>query len=190
LDGYFHYRNISGEQNLAAVFDVRSIEFVQGTAKIVESGWAVIPIFMSRDLKLYVRSGIYQVPLLKGPPSGELISEMATYEDQWNFLQNKIAERELQLHAPFSIIVRIWDGQREGHFQRIYDYHRFDYSYMPAETKDQNYLFSEKSLLKFAKMPKLSQVVPKGIDGSHFQKSITDEFVRKFGLTQFTTDYD
>ena len=61
---------------------------------------------------------------------------------------------------------------------------------MPAETKDPNLLFSQKSLLKFAKMPKLSKVVPKGIDGSHFQKSITDEFVRKLGLTQFTTDYE
>ena len=188
LDGYFHYREIAGEQNLAAIFDVRSIEFVRGMPKIVESGWAVIPIFFSKDLKLYVRSGIYQVPLLKGPPSGDLIKEMATYEDQWNFIQNKIAERELQLHEPFSIIIRICDGQREGHFSRRYDYNRLDYSFMPAETKNPNYLFSKNSLVKFAKMPRTSKVVPKGIDGSHFQKSVTDEFVKKFGLSQFTTD--
>lgn len=183
LDGFFHYRDIKADQNLAVIFDVRSIEFVQGEAKIVEAGWAVIPIFFQRDLKLYVRSGIYQVPLFKGAPSGEIVQEMSTYEDQWNFVQDN-------LHSPFSVIVRICDGQREGHYSRSYDYNRFDYSYMPAETKDPNLLFSQKSLLKFAKMPKLSKVVPKGIDGSHFQKSITDEFVRKLGLTQFTTDYE
>lgn len=173
---------------MSAVFDVRSIEFVQGMAKIVEAGWAVIPIFIAKDMKLYVRSGIFQVPLLKGPPSAELIKEMSTYEDQWNFIQNKLSNRELFLHEPFSIIIRILDGQREGHFARAYDYTRFDYSYMPAETKNKNYLYSANSIVKFGKMPKLSKVVPKSIDGSHFQKSVTDAFVQKFGLTQFNID--
>ena len=113
---------------------------------------------------------------------------MSTYEDQWNFIQNMLSERQIALNEPFSLMIRILDGQREGHFSRLYDYNRFDYSFMPAETKNPNYLFSAGSLLKFAKMPKLSKVVPKGIDGSHFQKSVTDAFVQKFGLTQFETD--
>lgn len=107
MDGFFHYREVPGEQNLAVILDVRSVEFVQGSSKIVEAGWAVIPVFFSKELKLYVRSGVFQVPLIKGPPSSDLIAEMATYEDQWNFIQNKISERELQLHEPFSIIIRV-----------------------------------------------------------------------------------
>lgn len=188
LDGFFNYRDIPGEQQLAAVFDVRSIEFVGGNPKIVEAGWAVIPIFFSRDLKLYVRSGVYQIPLLKGKPTPELIKEMSTYEDQWNFIQNLLSERQIALNEPFSAIIRIWDGQREGHFSRLYDYNRLDYSFMPLETKNPNFLFSPASLIKFNKMPKLSSVVPKRTDGSNFQKSLTDAFVQKFGLTQFETD--
>lgn len=82
-----NFRNVPGKQNLAAILDVRSIEFVAGNTKIVESGWAVVPIFLNRDMKLYVKSGIFQVPLIRGPPDPELIEEMATYEDQWNFIQ-------------------------------------------------------------------------------------------------------
>jgi len=188
LDGFFNYRNIRGEQNLAVILDVRSVEFVSGNTKIVEAGWAVVPLFQNKDQKLYIKSGIFQVPLLRGPPDDDLIKEMSTYEDQWNFIQNMISERKLSLAEPFSVIVRILDGQREGHFAKKYDYTRFDYSYMPAETKNKNYLFSELSLSKFSKMPKLSKVVPKTIDGSLFQKKITDDFVEKFGLLQFNTD--
>jgi hypothetical protein len=187
LDGYFHYRDVAGEQNLAVILDVRSVEFVRGVSKIVESGWVVIPIFFSKDMKIYVRSGLYQCPLLSGAPSPELIQEMSTYDDQWNFIQNMIDERRLKLKEPFSVLIRILDGQREGHFNKAYDYTRIDYSYMPAETKNKNYLFSGNSLSKFGSMPKLSKIVPKSIDGSFFQKSLTDAFVQKFGLTQFKT---
>lgn len=107
LDGYFNYRDIQGEANLSIILDVRSIEFVQGNGKIVESGWAVVPIFHSKDYKLYVRSGVYQVPLLKGPPNSDLVQEMCTYEDQWNFIQNKIQDRELSLFEPFTIMIRV-----------------------------------------------------------------------------------
>ena len=188
LDGFFNFREVAGEQNLAAILDVRSIEFVSGETKIVEAGWAVVPIFFTKDLKQYVRSGIYQVPLLRGPPDSDLIQEMSTYEDQWNFVQNMLSERKVSLLEPFTVIVRVLDGQREGHFSRRFDYSRFDYSFMPAESKNKNYLFSQESLIKFQKMPRLSQVVPKTIDGSQFQKKITDDFVEKFGLTQFHTE--
>lgn len=149
LDGYFNYRNVVGEQNLSIIIDVRSIEFVQGSGKIVEAGWAVIPIFFIKEHKLYVRSGYYQVPLVKGPPSSEIVKEMATYEDQWNFVQNKISDGELSYYEPFSVIVRLVDGQLEGHYQKIYDYTRFDYSYMPAETKNPDYLFTDSSVVRF-----------------------------------------
>ena len=148
LDGYFNYFNVVGEQNMAIIVDVRSIEFVQGDGKIVESGWAVVPIFTQREHKLYVRSGYYQVPLIRGPPKSEIIKEMATYEDQWNYVQELINKRDLSYYEPFSVMVRLVDGQLEGHYQRIYDHTRFDYTYMPPETKNPNFLFTENSLVR------------------------------------------
>ena len=35
----------------------------------------------SRDLKLHVRTGVFMVPLLKGPVDKELVMEMSAYDD-------------------------------------------------------------------------------------------------------------
>ena len=117
LDGYFHFRDVPGTPNLAVVLDIRSIEYVRGTPKIVEAGWTLVPVFFIRDARLYVRSGIYQMPVFKGPVDREMIAEMAQYEDQWNFLQERLVERRgITLYQPFSVIVRLLAPRMQAKF--------------------------------------------------------------------------
>mmetsp|Transcript_12126 Transcript_12126/g.11974 ORF Transcript_12126/g.11974 Transcript_12126/m.11974 type:complete len:342 (-) Transcript_12126:415-1440(-) len=57
LDNFFYYQNVKPDPSMTAIFDVRSIEFIQGIPKIEEVAWGTVPIFFSRFGNYYVRSG-------------------------------------------------------------------------------------------------------------------------------------
>ena len=59
-------------------------------SRMIESGWAVVPIFNKFENKLYVRSGYYQVPLFAGPVDKQLIEEMRKYADPNDFLKETL----------------------------------------------------------------------------------------------------
>ena len=59
LDNYFFYQDVRPDSQMSVVFDIRSIEFVQGIPKIEQVGWSSIPIFFQRYGNFYVRSGAF-----------------------------------------------------------------------------------------------------------------------------------
>ena len=51
---------------MSVVFEVMSIEFVNGIPKVETVAWSAIPVFFIRYGNYYIRSGAFQVPLFRG----------------------------------------------------------------------------------------------------------------------------
>jgi hypothetical protein len=61
------------------------------------------------------------------------LKEMYNYDDPWDYIAGKLNSREIELFEETSIIIRLLDSQREGHFSRPFDYERFNQFYMPKD---------------------------------------------------------
>ncbi len=63
-------------------------------------------------------SGIYQLPLVRGPVDPELLKEMEG-TDPWELLQEKINAKKSKFAwlEPTSVVVRLLDSQREVIFK-------------------------------------------------------------------------
>jgi hypothetical protein len=55
-------------------------------------------------------------------------------QDAWVYLRDQIKAKRLFYLEFMSVIVRLVDSQREGHFKKRFDCDRLDYRYLPVET--------------------------------------------------------
>ena len=82
--------------------------------------WTILPLF---TYDKYVNSGIYQVPLFKDGVNDEILKELIGSTDPWLKMLQITRETDfetkkprLQYLYPSSVIIRLVDGQREGHY--------------------------------------------------------------------------
>jgi len=74
-EGYFKFKDIPFDKNTHLIIDVRRVIFSQrGTKATVEKlGWTILPIFTQNG---FVKSGIYQIPILQGSVPPEFVKEL------------------------------------------------------------------------------------------------------------------
>jgi len=111
LEGFFYFKNISVRQNLTIIFEVRAVAYKKSSLTLKTIGWTVLPVFNQSG---YVQSGIYQLPIFKGPLPLDTLSYISS-QDAWPYLMNLMSMKNspIQLLEPMGIIVRLLDGQRE-----------------------------------------------------------------------------
>lgn len=78
---------------MVAVVDVRSIEYINGIPKIEKVAWSVLPLFFVRYGNVYVRSGIFQLPLFTGSVEYTHLQNMYKFDDPWTYIAQKLNER-------------------------------------------------------------------------------------------------
>ena len=112
-EGFFTWKDQIFNKNLSIIIDVRSV-YITGRRdkiKIDPVAWTIVPVFTPNG---YVKSGCYQMPLIKGPVKRELLKELAN-NDPWEYLMeiknNK--KSKLSFLEPMSAVVRLLDAQRE-----------------------------------------------------------------------------
>ena len=71
---------------MAMVVDVKEIKSKAGVLTMEEYGWTVLPIFYEEG---YVRSGVYQLPLLQGSPTKEFLGTMQ-FESPWSVIGKEL----------------------------------------------------------------------------------------------------
>jgi hypothetical protein len=111
LEGFATFKDIKFNRNLVVVIDIRSVSFPKLEPVFENIGWAILPVFSPDG---YVMSGIYQVPLVRGPVDPELLKEMEG-TDPWELLQERINAKKSKFAwlEPTSVVVRLLDSQRE-----------------------------------------------------------------------------
>mmetsp|Transcript_29187 Transcript_29187/g.26581 ORF Transcript_29187/g.26581 Transcript_29187/m.26581 type:complete len:342 (+) Transcript_29187:3055-4080(+) len=136
LDGFNTFKDIKFNKNTHIIVDIRTINLQKYPPKFEDVGWTIVPIFTPDG---FVKSGIYQVPLIAGSVPRKLVKDLAM-NDPWTYLmdemKNKKSPFKLKYLKKCSICVRLVDSQREGHFNQAWDYNRIDYQYLPQKQKD------------------------------------------------------
>ena len=109
-EGFSAFRDVPGKPSTVIVFEVRSVESSSVKINFKDAGWTVLPVFVKENKKVYIRSGYYQLPLLRGPVNAEVIKEMAKYEDPLKYLTSVSKKKKIYPADPFCILVRLLDG--------------------------------------------------------------------------------
>mmetsp|Transcript_12126 Transcript_12126/g.11976 ORF Transcript_12126/g.11976 Transcript_12126/m.11976 type:complete len:113 (-) Transcript_12126:31-369(-) len=111
---------------------------------------------------------------------------MYTYEEPWNYVVQRLNERQITLWDGVSIVIRLVDSQREGHFARPFDFERFSMVYMPERLLERlNYAYTSATDARLKNTPRVATVIPPGADRAAFQESIMRTFHNSLGLSKF-----
>jgi len=177
LEGFFYFKNISVRQNLTIIFEVRAVAYKKSSLTLKTIGWTVLPVFNQSG---YVQSGIYQLPIFKGPLPLDTLSYISS-QDAWPYLMNLMSMKNspIQLLEPMSIIVRLLDGQREGHFSRRFDFERINYKYLPS-SKSHLYVYNSAVEEKLKSARRLATIVPSKFEVEKFQAAISTAVKESF----------
>jgi hypothetical protein len=181
------FRNKAYQKNLIFVVDVREAKFINGAIKLVDYAWTVVPVFTDNE---YVNSGIYQVPLFGGGVKKSVLKEIETADNIWEKMvsQLKIKEkfskkRMLSTLGTSSVIVRLLDGQRDGHFKTRFDYKRLSQEYLPKNKLCQ-YTYNEFIAEKLKQTPQLKSLLGR-YDQFVVNTLLTKHVIDTFGLAHF-----
>jgi hypothetical protein len=111
LDGYITFKDIKFDKNVHIIIEIRTVNLKKIPAQFQTVGWTIFPIFTPDG---YVKSGIYQVPLIAGEVDREFIKE-APNNDPWTFLLDEMKRKSKKLKwlGTSSVMVRLVDSQRE-----------------------------------------------------------------------------
>lgn len=182
LDGFHTYRNIAYDKNLHVVVEVRKVNLKSGRATVDCVGWSILPVFGADG---FVMSGIYQIPVFKGAPPSAVIRELSV-NSPWEYLMSNVGRRGgLQLLEPMSIICRLVDTQRDGHFGMILDTHRMNYQFIDKQ-KMQKYAYNAASHAKAAQTKRLKSIIPSNSQPEPFEKRINQTVVQALGFNHIT----
>ncbi|CAD8177252.1 unnamed protein product [Paramecium octaurelia] len=180
-EGYFKFKDIPFDKNTHLVFDIRRVKFSQrGTKSIVEKvGWTVLPIFTQNG---FVKSGIYQVPVLAGEITFKIIEEFQRGEI-WDQIDEMTKQKKnaLKYLDNMSIIVRLLDGHREGHFQTPFDHSRMIYSYLP-KNRMSSYVYNAGVDAKLKTAKKLISIAPNKQQLNEYNEKISNALYQSLGL--------
>ena len=129
-EGYVDFRSVEFAKFKHLVIDFRRVEFKKKKKKeefqLTPYAWTILPLFTYDS---YVNSGIYQIPLVKGAVSRKILKDLTLTNDPWQkFWEmtktlDEFSKKPILLPLEYcSVVVRLLDGQREGHFQVPYDW--------------------------------------------------------------------
>lgn len=179
LDGFQTFKNIDFNENLHVIVDIRQVNL--DTKDLKPLAWTIIPVFYEDG---YVRSGIYQIPLFAGQVPSGLLTEM-TAQDPWNYLV-KASEKSggPKYFQNSSLLFRIIDAQREGHFSQALDLNRLDYSYIPKSILSK-VSYNSAAYQRGEDGNRLNSVIKGGISPVNYMREVHDIVVTTLDLPHF-----
>lgn len=185
---YIKFDDVEFRKELCAIVDVREVIYSRKGWELKEFAWTVVPLFTYDG---FCNSGHYQFPLFKGKVRPRIIKDLQHCDDPWRKLNTYLLRIDEYTKKPMltylseaSVLVRLIDGQREGHIRHRYDYRRIDHQYLPQE-KLYDYAYNEMVADILKDKPKLSSLVPKNMSSFEFNKDICERTIQFLKLDQF-----
>ena len=182
-EGYKMFSRIKFSTSLHFLIEINQVELPAFDSPSRQPvAFTIMPVFVIDELtgQGYVNSNVYQLPLFEGEITKELVVDLQT-GDPWKKLQDRMAAGKLKPWGVSSVMCRLLDIQREGHFLIPFDYERAVTEYLPDDEKiSALYKYTEsieQDLLK-KKLPMLSGFIPYKEDPFAFNKRLT-QFVIK-----------
>lgn len=186
-EGYIKFKGKPFKTNLHFLIELARIDLPAFTdPQIKPVAWTLLPVFVVDPLSKqgYVNSNIYQLPLFEGPISKDRALELQNCEDPWETAMAMMKAGKIKYWSSASVYCRLLDVQREGHFQKSFDFERASEEYLP-EKKLSNYRFYKNDEVKIEKkkVSFLKDTIPYQEDPYNFNKRITEVCCAQYGIT-------
>ncbi|CAG9315098.1 unnamed protein product [Blepharisma stoltei] len=178
LDGFHTYKNVSFNRFLHIIFDVRTINLSKKRPEVIPVGWTILTVFTEDG---YIKSGIYQLPLFKGAVPVPILSDL-TNNDPWSFIMNAATRQGgPQFLEPVSILVRLVDTQRDGHFATPMELQRLNYQFIP-EALLAKFSYNAAAEQRGSQQKRLKSLIPSNQSAENFSKKINEAVANHLGL--------
>lgn len=176
LDGFQSYTNIPFSPYVNIIIDLRAVNLDK---KLLEPvGWTVLPVFYEDG---FVKSGMFQIPFFAGPVPVNILAEIAS-TDPWEFMLSSAQKPGgISFLNPVSVLLRIVDCQREGHFDSVLDLDRIDYSYIPPSLLAK-FSYNSASFQKNQNGSNMRKTIPNGLSPVNYGKIIHEIVVNSLDL--------
>jgi hypothetical protein len=172
IESFFVFKNVPVDFRAHMIIDIKSIKFRKNAAtEITDYAWTIFPIFSTLELKdkkedivMYVRSGVFMIPLFSGAVRIDVVSKLKDQDDCWEFLlkENKRKVSSVHLLKNQGILIRWVDNQREGHFSTPMDVERIQYNFWGKDKEE--FKLTEKTIKNYEKYQKVRNLLPSGKD--------------------------
>lgn len=188
IEGYIGFKDVPFNRSTCFILDIREIKIKKKKIEIKEYAWTILPLYTYDG---YVNSGVYQIPLFKGAVKKIVLKEIGISKEPWKKMLDFVKRKDeynnkkiLEYLEPASIVVRLLDGQREGHLKTSFDYKRMDYSYIP-KNKYYAYSYNEAVANRLKKHKKMDTLKPSTTSELELNNRITDAIIEAFNLDHY-----
>lgn len=183
-EGYVKFKEIEFNPSLCFLIELCSVDIPAFTdPEITQKAWTILPLFTIDPLsgQGYVNSNIYQLPLFEGAMTKD-IAETIQNGDPWEKVMGMVKAKKLKYWSQSSVYCRLLDIQRDGHFQKFFDYERASEEYIPEnKLKDYRFLASDEERIAKKKASWLRDAIPYKEDPYNFNKRLTEICSKHFG---------
>ena len=160
------------------VIEVRQVKIrAFDEPEIIKVGWTILPIFTTDG---YVNSNIYQLPIFQGELNYGVIEKMVSY-DPWVTIQQMVKKGAQKYKGKTSVICRLLDSQREGHFNLSFDADRIKKTYLPQNNIN-SYLYTNADFESDKSGKRLRDIIPYNEDPVSFNEKITNACTKEFKM--------
>lgn len=183
-EGYVKFKEIEFSPSLCFIIELSTVETPAfSDPEIKPAAWTILPVFIIDPLSMqgYVNSNIYQLPLFEGKMTKE-IAETLQSGDPWQKVMELVKNKKAKYWSYASVYCRLLDIQRDGHFQKFFDYERASEEYLPdGKASDYRFLASDEEKIQKKKASWLREIIPYQEDPYTFNKRMTEVVSKEYG---------
>ena len=138
-ESFYMFKNVPVDYKTHMIIDIKSVKFKKnGATEINDFAWTIYPLFTTLDVdenrktvEMFVRSGIYMMPLFTGAVREDVVNKLKDQDDSWEFLtaEDKRKVSSVSFMQNSGVVVRCIDNQREGHYLESMDVKRISYNF-------------------------------------------------------------
>lgn len=108
LETFYAFVNVPTDENAHMIVDIKSIKFrKKGVTEVNDYAWTIFPLFTTLNTdddvnttEVFVRSGIFMMPLFQGKVREDIINNLVNVPDTWGYL---ISQKKLRV-SPISFL--------------------------------------------------------------------------------------
>lgn len=185
-EGYVKFKGKPFKTNLHFLIELARVDLPAfSDPEVNPVAWTILPVFVIDPLsgQGYVNSNIYQLPLFEGRVNATLATDLQAGEDPWATVMGMLKSGKIKYWKYASVYCRLLDIQREGHFQKSFDFERASEEYLP-EGKASSYRFlrDDEEQIEKKKATFLKTTIPYQEDPYNFNKRLTEVCCAKYGI--------
>ena len=162
-EGYFKFKDIKYSKNTVLIIEIYKLTFTNKlqNPKLVKFGFSILPLFTANG---YVKSNQYQLPIIKQSIDSDVLVRMQKTDPLEvidDMFHNKTikSNKRYKYYDKMTVVVRLLDTQREGHYQNFFDVDRLNYKYLPQDKLSQ-YVYNRNIQKKYENSKKLISISP------------------------------